>query len=474
MAYISLRGVYGTEVDIRVYDLTQPIEDYYAFRFWAAGWNGGSKDTTYASDLTTTSTGGGYYRTSDITLTNFSSGTYTLYGEVRPRVNTTWYSLGSVTVTVEGGNPPAKPSPFVYDYSYTWIEFEWDSSGYIEGYEFQFRRGTTVIETGRLSVGYNYKRFTGLSPGTSYNFRVRAYNDYGTSAWSSYLYRTTQTLSYPDFSIFDRNSNTIVISIYEESNVERYRVYVDGVYDGYLTSTSNTGYKAYIIDGLTMGRSYSVRVSTVVDGVESSLSPAQIMETEYLFPTTYLDSVGNNTAKISWTSIPGATRYYVYLNGVSQGYVTSTTFTFTNLTPLTTYGFYVEAYNGYVYSNTGLVLAQFTTTDKVRPNNWTWEYTIAAGQPFYSQSGSSVFIMRASHWNEFTARINQFRVYKGLANYSFTTALTSHTPTQIKNCINQAITAINAMGFSQAQVSSGGDVAASTFITMRNNLNSIT
>lgn len=367
---------------------------------------------------------------------------------------------------------PSTPTPSVYDYSYTWIDFDWTSSTGADGYDYQLVQGTTLIEYG--STTRNYKLFSNLSPGTQYGLRVLAYNSSGDSAWSSYLYRTTQYLYYPSFSLYDSGETDFAINIYNEPDVDSYKIYVDGAYYGSLARNSNTGYQTYIISGLTMGRSYSIRTSSVVDGVESSLSPTQVFETNYPYPTTSVDSVTNNAATISWTSVTGATRYYIYLNGVSQGYVTNRTYTFTGLSPLTIYSFYVAAYNGYVDSNTTLIIDSFTTTDKVRPSNWSWEYTIASGQPFYTQSGTSVFIMRAAHWNAFTFRINEFRTYKGYATYGFTQAITSHTEAQIKTCINQAIAAINIMGFSQPQVASGDTVAASTFITMRDNLNSIT
>ena len=60
--------------------------------------------------------------------------------------------------------------------------------------------------------------------------------------------------------------------------------------------------------------------------------------------------------------------------------------------------------------------------------------------------------MRAAHWNAFTARINEFRDYKSKTQYTFTNATTSTTEVGIRNCANQAITAINAMGFSQPSV----------------------
>jgi hypothetical protein len=78
--------------------------------------------------------------------------------------------------------------------------------------------------------------------------------------------------------------------------------------------------------------------------------------------------------------------------------------------------------------------------------------------------------MVATEWNNFCTRINEFRAYKGLSNYSFTTVSSDNncTPT----IINQAVNAINEIGFSISSVSTGS-IPASVFINMRNALNSI-
>jgi hypothetical protein len=78
--------------------------------------------------------------------------------------------------------------------------------------------------------------------------------------------------------------------------------------------------------------------------------------------------------------------------------------------------------------------------------------------------------MPSNEWNNFTQRINQFRIYKGYSAASFTTATagTGCTPSML----NEAINAINGMGFSLPQASSG-NISASTFINMRDTLNSI-
>lgn len=88
--------------------------------------------------------------------------------------------------------------------------------------------------------------------------------------------------------------------------------------------------------------------------------------------------------------------------------------------------------------------------------------------------------MRASHWNAFTTRVNQFTEWYYETNQYFknyTVAVTSHTPTQIKNCINEAITEMNYMlsGSQQmALIQSTDDVKASQINLLSTRLNSIT
>lgn len=112
-----------------------------------------------------------------------------------------------------------------------------------------------------------------------------------------------------------------------------------------------------------------------------------------------------------------------------------------------------------------------------RPNNWDWSFNIASGGPIYynTTSGSTIYayIMAAWEYNAFTERINEFRNYKGLSNYSFTVAQQNVdlTKSQLKNMLNQCITAINQMGFNIPAI--GTTLAAQTFIDMRIALNSI-
>ena len=111
-----------------------------------------------------------------------------------------------------------------------------------------------------------------------------------------------------------------------------------------------------------------------------------------------------------------------------------------------------------------------------RPQNWEWEYTITQGGNFYSVSNKTAYLMRASHWNAFTSRINEFRIYKGKTAYSFTTATSGMSGSAVTTCVNQAINAINELidvQYKIANVSAGQKITANTFLAMRNRLNNL-
>lgn len=186
----------------------------------------------------------------------------------------------------------------------------------------------------------------------------------------------------------------------------------------------------------------------------------------------------DTTITLRYYEVDGATDYGVYVGGNHYGdfqplYGTGYA-VITGLTPNTQYKIQMDSYDSVSNTDSGLSSAIYVITlQSSKPTNWAWEYTIVSGGSFYDQVGSTVYLMRATHWNDFTTRINLFRDYKKYSIYTFTTASTSTTEVGIKNCINQAINAINGMGFSQATVSTGGEVRASILLTMRDNLNSL-
>lgn len=143
-----------------------------------------------------------------------------------------------------------------------------------------------------------------------------------------------------------------------------------------------------------------------------------------------------------------------YAQGYAYGFSPGTTYTL--------YG-YTRAANGRYYP-AGSVTFTTLPSGPVRPSNFSWTYPKVSG---------GVFNLTAAEWNSFTARINAFRAYKGLSNYSFTTAVSGNNFTAAM--FNEARAAISAMGISVPAVQySDNTIYASLLNDIVSALNSIT
>lgn len=101
------------------------------------------------------------------------------------------------------------------------------------------------------------------------------------------------------------------------------------------------------------------------------------------------------------------------------------------------------------------------------PSPWNWTSTIAQN---YSIG------ITAQEWNNFTSKINEFRQYKGLSDYSFTTAIKNTTPISANIC-NEAWDAINSIsghGTMPNKLITNGPIYASFFNGLKDALNTIT
>lgn len=139
---------------------------------------------------------------------------------------------------------------------------------------------------------------------------------------------------------------------------------------------------------------------------------------------------------------------------------TGSTFRYTasGLSPNTSYAANVDA--------AGVRLGiQYFTTQSARPSDWVWRSTIVSGGDIG---------LTASEWNDFCARINEFRAYKGLGAYSFTVAVTgAEISASIVNEAVNAISAIPGHGTLLSQAVSGGAVSAAFFHALRDALNAV-
>ncbi len=135
-----------------------------------------------------------------------------------------------------------------------------------------------------------------------------------------------------------------------------------------------------------------------------------------------------------------------------------------NVTAGTTYYIWVRQYSG---SSTGTIDLYIEPPEAaaVRPSNFSWTYTKTKG-------GS--FNLTATEWNNLTARINAFRVYRGLSNYSFTRAYSGNdfTAAMYNQAVN-AIKGISGYGSYLYTVSKGDTVTAAGLNALRDELNAI-
>ena len=103
------------------------------------------------------------------------------------------------------------------------------------------------------------------------------------------------------------------------------------------------------------------------------------------------------------------------------------------------------------------------TTQTGRPTDFSWSYPKTSGVLFH---------LTALEWNQFTAKINSFRIYKNLSTISFTTAYTGNPFTAAMYM--QARAAIAAMNpYAPPFRSSGDTVYASDLNGLRDALNNI-
>lgn len=135
-----------------------------------------------------------------------------------------------------------------------------------------------------------------------------------------------------------------------------------------------------------------------------------------------------------------------------------------NVTAGTTYYIWVCEYDG---NSTGTIELYVQPPEKAitRPNNFSWTYTKTQG---------GTFNLTATEWNALATRINEFRAYKGLSDYSFTTAYSGNNyMAYMYNQARLAIQGISGYGTYIPTVSSGDTVTAYMMNVLVSELNSI-
>jgi chitodextrinase len=267
----------------------------------------------------------------------------TTYGYNVQAVNSSGSSSFSTAKNITT-NPATYPGSITATATDTSITITWSSVSEADSYEASVIgdiRGTTSN-----SIMYN-----GLTPDTEYGYSVHTIINGVSSTWASSQH--IKTLPKPKVTLQYKVGGTIVKSwgeflpfsgAWPAAINDSFQPDSNGKYK--YVSSDNAGGMTLNLTSSDNGRTYT---ATFVDQTP-------------IVPTNVTASATAKTATISWSPVAGATQYVVNLIGDHRT-TTGTSYTFTGLTPGTTYGYNVQAQNS--YGSSSFSTAQSFTTNTV-------------------------------------------------------------------------------------------------------------
>jgi len=326
-----------------------------------------SNNSAYSTDVT--SIAEGKYGEKTITVTfkptsvgNFN-GTITISGngaETRT-VSLSGTALPAVPTATNATNVTAK--------SFT---ANWNTSTGATSYKLNVYNSSSelVFSTETPSTTVN---ITGLDckNGNSYTYNVTALNgSFQSKTASNTISVTTQTAIINvnaqsfDLASVIGNSKTATLNITSQYLVENISLALQNgnKFSINPTSITNNGDVTITFSSTEVGKYNDVIVasSECAENVIITLSGTATPTAPVAKDATFIT---NSSFIANWNSVPNASKYEVYLNGIQKATTTSTSFIFTDLTADTEYQYYVKAYVGdFVSENSN------TITLKTLPN----------------------------------------------------------------------------------------------------------
>ena len=384
--------------------------------------------------------------------------------------------------------------------------FNWGDHGY-EGYSFGYclrKDGSSnYVFTGHAGQGLYLGEWS-----VSHSFDVCAsytgYGQSGTIGWYLSFGWTSPNSYYtaPHYptgvsnSITTKSFSLTATGMIGDGNTDvewRWRVYGSG--GGFSSSIDYAGGMSKFIDNLVHNTTYEIQVYGYWE-------TSGLYSVGYygINPATYLLTVGipsgitvnqpsstsyNVDLNYTWGSPASAMDFQWGTDGVNfaqflnQGSTSVPKYTIDTLSIGNKY-FQVRSRNtdGYNIVYSGWYTAYPYPINVVynsRPTNWAWSPLIVqGGNMTINNSTKQFYITSATQWNDFCTRINLFRVYKGLGNYSFTSAVQYGAAASTQ--ANQARAAI--LGCSPptglpSAVNSDSNITAAFFNGLKNSMNSI-
>lgn len=275
---------------------------------------------------------------------------------------------------------PTAPTGLTFsDNSNNSVKLSWTDTTSLEvGFNVQYSvdGGVTWNSAGNTSTNVTTKTVSSLRDGASYLFRVRAYNYYGSSEWTTGEFRTSQSENAPNapadvkLSNYDAISKTIEVSWTDNASNEA-GFTVQYSYDGgatwYVDASCAANTQHRTTTGLVAGRSYQFRVCAFNDDGASDWAYSEVFLVEAsakvpASPTNLTATLDGFNATLAWTDVAsdesgykveckagsGAWTAIATLDANANSYIA------TNLDGGVKYAFRVYAFNSFgssAYSN---------------------------------------------------------------------------------------------------------------------------
>ena len=283
-------------------------------------------------------------------------------------------SSPALSVTTPAAAPPSVPTGLSAPTdTASSVGLSWTASGGATGYTI-YRNGTQI----GTSTTTTYTDST-VSPSTTYQYTVDAYNGAGThSAQSSPALSVTTPAAAPPsvptgLSAPTDTASSVGLSWTASGGATGYTIYRNGTQIGTSTTTTytdstvspSTTYQ-YTVDAYNGAGTHSAQSSPALSVTTPAAAPPSV-PTGLSAPTDTASSVG-----LSWTASGGATGYTIYRNGTQIGTSTTTTYTDSTVSPSTTYQYTVDAYNGAGTHSAQSSPALSVTTPAAAPPNIKW------------------------------------------------------------------------------------------------------
>ena len=225
---------------------------------------------------------------------------------------------GSSGTTTTGTTAPAAPATLTATaLSSSSISLTWSASANATGYEvYELQNGQSVL-VGTYAAGTSSATISGLTAGTTYSFRVAAYDSAGANStgWTQVTTPAAAVTAAQNFQATATSSTTAALSSSAVNGATGYQIYQWNGSAAVLIKTLAAGTTSAGISGLTAGSTQYFYVtaynatSSASTGWDTVVMPAAATLSA---PVVTATATSTTTGKIAWTPSAGATGYQLY------------------------------------------------------------------------------------------------------------------------------------------------------------------